>query len=325
MAQAEAEREPTPLLYAVTREDARLEGDLVMRLGAKTVLCPVGGGCVPLTLTSRFPELSVTGFDRNPAQLAHIVEKAAAVNARDMRALNVEHASRRGLNQRGELERVFRMLRAFFEEFIAPHAELLAFFTRAFPLPELDRMVRRWTSSRYFPAAFHACFSEVLIRTTVGSRSLRWSEVGSDPEYFQKALERGLRGDAAPENPFLQHIFLGGYRRGCEPYYVRNPVPFRVELVEGSLLDVQRLERFDIVTLSNLLDGLSDEEVERWATELRSRLRPGSAILLRQLNNTRPLRPFFEPAFRFDEVLGHSYRQRDRSLFYNRIEVGVRV
>ena len=224
----------------------------------------------------------------------------------------------------GEFERVFRLVRAFFEEFIAPHAELLTFFTRARPLRVLDDMVRRWTTSKYWTAAFHACFSEVLVREALGERPARWAKDGSHTLYFKGAFERGLRRDAAPENPFLQHVFLGGYRKECAPSYIRLGGPLEVTPVLGTLLDVPQLERFDLVSLSNLLDGLEDDEIAARADALRC-LAPGSAIILRQLNSTRNLRPFFEPHFRFDTALGRSYFYRDRSLLYNRIEVGFRV
>lgn len=316
---------PAELLYAVIREDARLEGDLINRVQAKQVLCVASGGCVALSLSSRFPDVKVTAFDTSQAQLDHLANKADAARRRDLVALNVESAANAGLNQCGELEKVFRLLRAFFEEFIASHHEMLTFFVRARPLPELDAMVRRWTSSKYFAAAFHACFDPVLVRTTLGAIPLQWAENGTHPTYFRRAFERGFRRDAASENPYLQHVFLGGYRKDCAPYYVRNGGALEVETVLGTLLDVPDLSRFDVVSLSNLLDGFSDAEVEAWAEALRDAMRPGTSLLLRQLNSTRDLRPFFEPAFRFDDTLGRSYVLRDRSLFYNRVEVAFRA
>lgn len=313
------------LLYAVIREDPRLEGDLVNRVNAKELLCVASGGCVALSLASRFPQLAVTAFDTNAAQLSHLQAKADAAKRRDLAALNVENAASAGLNQCGELEKVFRLLRSFFEEFIAPHGELLSFFVRAQPLPELDAMVRRWTTSRYWQAAFHACFDDVLVRTTLGEGASKWAQGGTHREYFEKAFEVGFRRDAAPENLFLQHVFLGGYRKECAPHYIRHGGELVVERVHGALYAVPRLERFDVVSLSNLLDGFEDDVVAVWAGLLKSALRPGAALLLRQLNSNRALRPFFEPEFRFDDTLGTSYRLRDRSLFYNRIEVGFRA
>ncbi|MBK6519402.1 MAG: DUF3419 family protein [Polyangiaceae bacterium] len=312
------------LLYAVIREDPRLEGDLIYRVQAKRVLCVASGGCVALSLASRFPQVAVTAFDTNAAQLAHMKAKAEATLRRDLGALNVENAASAGLNQCGDFERVFRLLRAFFEEFIASHHELLAFFIRARSLPELDAMVRRWTTSRYWRAAFHACFEEVLVETTLG-KPPRWAQNGTHQGYFQKAFERGFRRDAAPENPFLQHVFLGGYRRECAPHYIRHGGRLDVTPVHGTLLEVPELERFDVVSLGNLLDGMEDAEIATWARALKQALAPGSALLIRQMNSTQKLRPFFEPEFRFDDHIGRSYALRDRSLLYNRFEVGFRT
>jgi len=317
-------RDVAPIAYAVIREDPRLEGDLAWRTSAEHLLCVASGGCVALSVASRFPRVAVTAFDADAAQLDHMARKADAAMRRELAALNVEDASSEGLNQAGELEKVFRLLRAFFGEFIAPHAERLAFFSRSKPLPELDSMVRGWTTSRYWLPAFHACFSDVLLRTTLGSASASFADVGGQPEYFARAFARGFRRDAAPENPFLQHVFLGGYERECAPYYIRNPAPFRVEPVHGGLADVARLERFRVVSLSNLMDRVSEAELATSAELLKSKLGPGSAILMRQLNSTRHLRPFFEPEFVFDDVLGGRYFRRERSLFYNRIEVAFR-
>ncbi|MFO0547623.1 MAG: DUF3419 family protein [Polyangiaceae bacterium] len=313
-----------PLLYAVIREDARIEFDLVNRIRAESALVVASGGCVALSLAARFPHLKVAAFDTDQNQLDHMLLKAEAARRRELGELNVEVATRKHLNQRGELERVFRLLRAFFEEFIAPHEELLSFFLRARPLRALDDMVRRWTTSRYWPAAFHACFAQVLVRTTLGAEPPSWAEEGTHPTYFQKAFERGFRRDAAPENPFLQHVFLGGYRKECAPTYIRLGGKLDVEPIHGSLPDVPNLGRFNIVSLSNLCDSFDDAQLVDWAERLKAALKPGSAILLRQLNNTRNLRPFFEPQFTFDETLGRSYFMRDRSMFYNRFEVAFR-
>jgi len=314
-----------PLAYAVIREDARIEGDLVTRVGAKRVLTVASGGCVALSLASRFPELDITAFDQSQAQLDHLEAKAVAARARDLVALNVENAATRGLNQCGELERVFRLLRAFFEEFIASHPELLTFFTRARAITELDKMVLRWTTSPHFRAAFHACFTDVLVTTTLGQNPLTHAEEGSIPTYFQRAFARGLRRDGAPENPYLQHVFLGGYRKGCEPHYIRNGGKLEIRRVCSTFLDVPDLETYDVISLSNLFDGLSEEEEAAWAAKLKSSMKPGATLLLRQLNNTRNLRTFLEPELTFDDALGRSYVLRDRSLFYNRIEVGRRT
>jgi S-adenosylmethionine-diacylglycerol 3-amino-3-carboxypropyl transferase len=312
------------LLFAVIREDPRLEGDLVHRTRAKEVLTIASGGCVALSLASRFPGTKVTAFDKSQAQLDHVRAKIAAAQRGDSKALNVEEANAEALNQCGEFEKVFRLLRKFFEEFIVSHADLLAYFTRNRPVDVLDGMTRRWTSSRYWSVAFHACFTDELLKTTLGARALRHATAGSYPEYFQRAFARGLRRDNAPENPFLQHVFLGGYRRGCEPRYIRHPELGGVELVHGSLEDVPDLGRYDVVSLSNILDTFGEARIEAWAALLKEKMKPGAALLIRQFNTVLSVRPFFESDFTFDSQLGRSYFYRDRSLFYDRFEVGFK-
>jgi S-adenosylmethionine-diacylglycerol 3-amino-3-carboxypropyl transferase len=48
-------------------------------------------------------------------------------------------------------------------------------------------------------------------------------------------------------------------------------------------------------------------------------------VLVRQLNNQRDIRRFFEPAFRFDDTLAHRLWLTERSFFYSRLQVAVRT
>jgi S-adenosylmethionine-diacylglycerol 3-amino-3-carboxypropyl transferase len=226
-----------------------------------------------------------------------------------------------GLNQRGEFEALFRILRTAFEELVAPPAELRAYFDGD---PALRReLVDRWTRSRYFGAAFALAFSEPLLHAMFGPEATQHAEPGSYPRYFAHAFERGLRRSDGPKNPFLQHVLLGCYRRADAPAYVSAARPLSVELIEGTLLDVPELGRFDLFSLSNVFDWSEDALVAGWAEKLAQAARPGAAVLLRQLNNRRDLRRHFS-AFAFDDGLSEAFLTRDRSLFYQRIEVGFR-
>jgi S-adenosylmethionine-diacylglycerol 3-amino-3-carboxypropyl transferase len=78
------------------------------------------------------------------------------------------------------------------------------------------------------------------------------------------------------------------------------------------------------VSLSNVFDWSDDAVVARWAGVLSRDLRPGTLVVLRQLNNRRDVRRFFTEAFDFDDAGSEDRVSRDRSLFYERIEVAVR-
>lgn len=309
--------------FAVVREDAALEAELVRRTSARQVLVVASGGCTALTLRHLFPALEVTAFDLNPLQLAHVRAKAEAVARGELAALNVEERNDSALNQCGHFEGLFRVLRHFLLEFVLTERELTRFFDPE-TLPGVRAsLVERWTRSQYWAAAFSVAFTDGFLHGMFGPAATQHAEPGSYPGYFQRVFERGLRQRHAESNLFLQHVLLGFYRRDAAPAYVHANRSLDVSLVEGELTDVPGLERFDVISLSNVFDWSDDALVERWAGKLIREAKPGCAILLRQLNNRRNLRHFFAPAFDFDDALSAAFLERDRSLFYERFEVGI--
>ncbi len=305
------------LQFAVVREDPALEERLLERFGLRRPLLVASGGCTALTLATREDVERVTAFDRNPVQLRHVQEKARAAAAGLLAELGVGRDDPASLSQRGAFEGLFRVLRRFVEEFVASPAALAAYFDGD------GSVAARMLSARYWPAAFATTFNDPLLHAMFGPAATQHAAPGSYPGYFRRAFERGLARVDGKDNPFLQHVFLGRYLRA--PRFATSPARVAVELVEGTLLDVPRLERFDLFSLSNVFDWSDDALVAAWAETLARHARPGSVVLLRQLNNRRDLRAFFAPAFAFDDTLGRELHERDRSLFYERVEVGVRT
>jgi S-adenosylmethionine-diacylglycerol 3-amino-3-carboxypropyl transferase len=313
------------LKFAVVREDPELEAQLVRATGARAVLLVASGGCTALALKHEFPQLDVVAFDFNPSQLAHVKKKAEAVERGDLRQLNVGDASRSGLNQCGDFEGLFRTLRGFLLEFVLTAEELEAFFAPGTSREERSSLLERWRASPYWPAAFAVTFADGFLHAMFGPAATQHATPGSYPGYFQRAFERGLARADSLHNPFLQHVLLGHYRPEDAPAYVRAGRRLPVTLLEGTLLDVPELGRFDVIHLSNVFDWSDDALVAAWAGALVREAKPGARVLIRQLNNQRDLRRFFAPAFRFDDALSADFLERDRSLFYERFEIGTRV
>jgi S-adenosylmethionine-diacylglycerol 3-amino-3-carboxypropyl transferase len=310
--------------FAVVREDANVEHALCRRNGAGSVLVVASGGCTALTLASREPSLKVTAFDLAARQLEHVEAKLRAVERGDLPALNVGDDSPHGLNQCGEFESLFRTLRRFVEEMVAPAETIARYFDPATPLPDRAALVDSWTAASYWPVAFSVCFHDALLHAMFGPAATQHAESGSYPPYFRRAFERGLRSADGPRNPFLAHVLLGAYLPDDAPDYVHTHRALDVQLVQGQLTDVVDLARFDVVSLSNVFDWSDDTLVARWAGVLARELRPGATVVCRQLNNRRDLRRLFGDAFAFDGALGEDLLSRDRSLFYERIEVATR-
>lgn len=317
-------REATRIKFAVVREDPDVEAEVCARVSAKRALVVASGGCTALTLAHRFPELRVAAFDLSAAQLAHVEAKRAAVMRGDLAALNVGDDSPLGLNQCGEFEGLFRTMRGFLEEFVAPRAELARYFDAEGHERDRAALVARWTSSRYWTVATELAFHDAFLHAMFGPAATQHATAGSYPGYFRAAFERGLRREDGATNAFLRHVLLGAYDPASPPDYMLSRREPAIDLIEGTLLDVPDLERFDVFSLSNVFDWSDDALAASWAGALRD-ARPGAAVILRQLNNHRDVRRFFRSAFAFDDALGAALLRRDRSLFYDRIEVGFRM
>jgi S-adenosylmethionine-diacylglycerol 3-amino-3-carboxypropyl transferase len=312
------------LKFAVVREDPEIEESVARRIRARSALLVCSGGCTALHLHARLPDLALAVFDIQPVQLEHLARKVEALRAGDLAALNVEDPSPDALNQRGSFEGLFRVWSHFVGEFIASRGEIERFFQDG----ALDRpaLVARWRGSAYWPASFEVTFAEPFLHAMFGPDATQHAERGSYPRYFQRAFERGLAREDAAENPFLQHILLQKYLAKNAPAYTQGYVFGQpIERVQGTLLDVPRLERFDLFSLSNVFDWSGDETTLAWGSALARAARPGAAVIIRQLNNDRNIRRFFEPAFSFDDVLSEELTRRERSLFYDRVQVGFRV
>lgn len=305
---------PTRPQFAVTREDPAIEAALIERFAVRSVVLVASGGCTPLSLARRADPPRVRAFDINPEQLAHCRRKAACA---DPTRLNVGTADPTGLNQCGAFEGLFRLLRHALVEFVMPPAEIEAFFDGA------TQLLDRWRAQPYWPTAFALAFADPLLLTMFGPAAIQHAAPGSYPGYFQAVFERGLAAPNATRNPFLQHVLLGAYRPTDAPAYIGRGGG-AVEWIEGDLLTVPT-DGVGLFSLSNIFDWSDDVLVTRWAQHLVEHAAPGTVVVMRQLNNTRDLRRFFAPAFRFDDALGADLLRRDRSLFYNRIEVAIRA
>lgn len=305
-----------PIKFAVVREDAEVECALLADLpGAREALVVASGGCTALRLGQRFPALHVTAFDHSAAQLGHVRDKLSAALRHDFDALDL-------LNERGEFEALFRVLRRFLAEFVWEEGDAARYFDGG---PEAEGVAARWFNSRYWPAAFAVAFGDEFLRAMFGRAATQHAAPGSYPEYFRDVFEEGLTAGAGHRNPFLQHCLLGAYRDADRPPAQRLDRTPELTLVEGTLLEVPNLSRFSLLSLSNVFDWSDDDLVEAWAGRLGAECAPGAVVLFRQLNNTRDLRRFFARDFTFDDARGEAMLRRERSLFYSRVEVAVRA
>jgi S-adenosylmethionine-diacylglycerol 3-amino-3-carboxypropyl transferase len=301
--------------FAVVREDPELESTLVDHTGAIALLTVASGGCTPLTLATRHPSLAVTAFDVSEAQLRHVERKVEALLAGRLEALGLGSADPRGLHQLGHFEGLFRLLSQGVRDLIGVDPARLVY-------PTDPEALAAALTSPYWPALYATLLADPLLHAMFGPAATQHAVPGSYPSYFQRAFERGLSG-CAP-NYFVRHVFAQDYAPGDAPAYLLSPpVEVPLTLLQGTLTDVPSLERFGVISLSNVFDWSDDALVAVWADHLREHARPGAHVLVRKLNNDRPLA--FGPGFVRDTALGARLLAADRSLFYRQIEVWVRT
>ena len=314
--------------FSVVREDPMVEAELVRLTNASNVLLIASGGCTALTLQALFPDLHITLVDFNPAQLERVRKKMSALHDVDAgtrcRRFNIETNDPKGLNQSGNFESLFRGLREFIFDLVADEAEIRALFEEEDRLARVSEIL---FSSKYWSVAFDLYFSDSLLNAMFGPDATQHAEAGSYPRYFQTLFEKGLTSAGAFGNYFLHHVFLGYYlqRSASLPYYLlAPPTDYRFQMVEGTLDAVPDLQRFDLISLSNIMDWMPLTEITSLIGYLQNEMRAGASVLYRQLNNYTDLSTYFGAAFEFDAALGIQFQESERSLFYSSVHVGKR-
>ena len=314
--------------FAVVREDPMVEAELVRLTQANNVLLIASGGCTALTLQALFPDLHITLVDFNPAQLERVREKMRALRETDTAArrqrFNVGTSDPNGLNQNGNFESLFRGLREFIFDLVADESKIRALFEEKEQLVKVSALL---FSSQYWQVAFDLYFSDSLLNAMFGPDATQHAEPGSYPRYFQQLFEKGLTSAAAFDNYFLHHVFLGYYlqRPASLPYYLLSPpTDYHFQMIEGTLDRVPELQRFDLISLSNIMDWMPLTEIVALISYLQSGMKSGASLLYRQLNNDTDLSAYFGDSYAFDTALGVQFQSAERSLFYSSVHVGKR-
>ena len=87
--------------------------------------------------------------------------------------------------------------------------------------------------------------------------------------------------------------------------------------------DVEGLDQYDLIGLSNICDWMTSCDVEKLAQKLVKEMKSGSIILYRQLNNERDIEGMLGDGFTFDAQRNQALHANDQSLFYSSIHAGI--
>ena len=310
-------------LFAVNREDHLVESQVIEQLNPSRMLTIGSGGCVALNLKTIYPDLHLSVFDINPHQLSHIHNKIKALRNSDYDALNIGKKNDASLNQSGKFDKMFQDLREAFIKYISSKNEVNQFFDVNTTVEKRGAIQSNWQSNEDIEKPFEEVFNDISINNIFGDEATKHGQPGSYVNYMKTKIVDGMFRKNSHLNPFLQHIFLGYYQSKFVFPYLSSNGNQDLELFEGDIFSIKNVSSYDIVSLSNIFDWSENESVEEHA-EYLSKLKKGSAVILRQLNNHKDWIKIFRKYFVEDESFDSHWQIHDRSLFYDHIKLFIR-
>lgn len=313
-----------PIQFAVVREDPQIEMDIVSKFQLKRATLIGSGGCTFFCLKAMNPEIEVTLIEPNPAQTKLIEEKIQALKFLEKKELyrkfGVESSDNNSLIECGNFESLFRQFRLFVQEFIVSENEIEYSFKENSP-----HIWQEVFKHFYWQTAFDLFFSDSILVTMFSEAAIQHAPKNSYPSYFRAVLEEGLQRENAGKNYFLHHIFLGRYLadENALPYYLVDlPTNLELEVFQGFAQDFKKFTGKQLVHFSNIFDWCN-EKIVREIIASAENLEKGSVVVFRQLNNRKNYREFFGQNFRWAETT--EIVEKDRSLFYEKIEIGEKI
>ena len=305
------------------REDHYVEYDVINRLDPNRMLMIGSGGCIALSIKTTYPDLDLNVIDVNPHQLTHINKKSKAVQCSDLKELNVHTKDDSCLNQAGKFETMFQELRDSFIELVSNKKEVLSFFDSNMSDISRSIILEKWTNHNNISTPFQNLFNDQNINKVFSDEATKHGSPGSYINYMKNKILTGLNKKDSHLNPFLQHIFLGYYQSDNAFPYMKSKNKLDIPMTEGSILNLDNIYSYDVVSLSNIFDWSSDTVVKTHARYL-SQMKKGSAIIIRQINNHKNWIEIFNDYFTEDKNFDSYWQEHDRSMFYDHIRLFIR-
>lgn len=311
--------------FAVVREDPQIEMKIAGNFHLERAVLIGSGGCTAFCLTSVKPQMEIVLIEPNPSQIELIKEKIHSIKSDTeenlFKKFGVENSDAHNFIERGNFESLFRQFRLFIQEFIVSEVEIKNAFIKNTP--------QFWSeifTHPYWKVAFELFFSDAILTAMFTESAIQHAPKNSYPVYFQTVLENGLLRKDAHRNYFLHHIFTGHYfnEKNALPYYLTHlPTNLDFEFFNGFAQNYQNFGGKQLIHFSNIFDWCGENTVREIINSATKNLEKSSVVVIRQLNNSKNYRDFFGSHFRW--LPTERIVERDRSLFYSKIEIGEKI
>lgn len=349
-----------PVLFAQVREDSLQDIELIKSRfpeGKIDIAMVASGGCTAAALISETSINSLTLVDANPSQIAltklklHLMQfpikrrleilghesmdpkKRKSIVEGMMLALDLpeeilgdlETISELGLDFIGRYEIVFD---AFRQELKPHQSEIETLFVLESIQEQLKIVSKGSSLGDAIDAAFQKVFSQDNLVTIFGLGATA-NRIQSFADHFAERTRIYLSSHLAKDSPYFAQLLLGRFHGENVYPWLKNECSQLPECLSFYLSPMNQFlkeigkNRFDLIHLSNILDWLPSEEAEELLDDAIHSLKPGGAIIIRQLNSNLDLRSY-KNSFLWDSKSSSEYHRDDRSFFYRDLHIGFK-
>jgi S-adenosylmethionine-diacylglycerol 3-amino-3-carboxypropyl transferase len=347
------------VMFSQVREDWRIEWQVLDRLNQTLqkplrALIVASGGCTALSLLAHPGLAQLDAVDGNPAQLALLRLRSAAMAELES-AEQWIFLAKSGVSLAAARLAIYDRLRsqlpeasqAFWDErqdeiaygvnYVGRFEQLFRELAERFAERGLNPLIQPETAiaTPDWREIFEQVFERQKLIQTFGEAAVNYSMDRSFGEHFADVFARSLRQFAPQENYFLTQVWGDRYADlpDGRPLYlepevlplVRSNLP-KLRLHEGRFVEqLQQLgATYDLIQFSNLSDWMPIPELQVMLATIRARLNPGGAVIGRRLNGDHNLMALMAEQFAVDREFSQHLQKTDRSFFYQEVVVGWR-
>lgn len=197
----------------------------------------------------------------------------------------------------GKFERYFQIFRRVVCPLFCSKKKLYEFCNLS-SLNEQREFYEKHIDNRRFRMLFKIFFGVKVMGSLGRDRSFYQhvedtGDVGGD---IKKRFEFGIFHSKNHSNPYLSYILRGNYSENSLPIYLRREYfelirerLSKIVFFHGTLMDLEQVEKFDFLNLSDIFEYLSEEDFLKNVEKLEKMSKEGSRIALWNMQNRRYL------------------------------------
>lgn len=349
-----------PVFFAQVREDALQDIELIKSRfpeGKIDIAMIASGGCTAAALIAETAIKSITLVDANPAQLfltklkLHLLQLPIKKRLEILGHKSIESQKRKRMieglmlsleipeGSLGDLEIIsevgldyigrYEILFEAFRKELELHQKEIEFL---FTLDTIHEQVKLVEKESVLGSAIDVAFQKIFSRENlvrIFGHEATANRIQPFADHFAERMRVYLSSHLAKESPYFAQLFLGKFYNGIIYPWLESEccqLPEKVSFHESPMnhfLKTAKKKSFDLIHLSNILDWLPSNEAMELLENAIDALKPGGAVIIRQLNSTLELKNE-KNGFIWDSKISSEYHKEDRSFFYRDLHIGFK-